>query len=176
MEEEDDKLQQDQHSLPPPSPGDSVLGLTGHFFPVSKKARRCNFQWICACLVAHLTPLQQHNIPHRTSQGRSSKPQLTCWLAPGAVGDHCWKKGVISLEGKFIWVQSADLSETIRKMNTFETWRPLSDLVDIKQRMLRLMCWQHNFPDKTHSKKWDVHTYIVLLYLESRSEEFGSHF
>lgn len=39
MEGEDDGLEQDQHSLPPPSPGDSLLGLTGHFFPVSKKSK-----------------------------------------------------------------------------------------------------------------------------------------
>lgn len=34
---------------------------------------------------------------------------------------------------------------------------------------------QHNFQGKNHSKKWDVHTYIVLLYLDSSHLKNLSH-
>lgn len=29
------------------------------------------------------------------------------------------------------------------------------------------MCRQYNFQDKNHSKKWDVLTYIVHIYVDS---------
>lgn len=124
MEGKDDGLQQDQHSLPPPSSGVSGDWLD-NFFLWAKKARRCYFLWICACLVTHVTPLQQHNIPHWPPQGRGSKLQHTCWLAPGAVSDQCLKEGVIVILLKFPWKRNSFESTQLIYLELAGTWTPL---------------------------------------------------
>lgn len=100
--------------------------LTGRFFFLwARKVRRCHFLWIYAYLVAHLTPLQQHNIPHWPPQGRGSKLQQTCWLPPGAVGDQCWKEGVIDILLKFPWKGNSFESTQLIYLELAGIWKPL---------------------------------------------------
>lgn len=96
-----------------------------NFLLWARKSRRCNFLWICACLVAHLTPLQQHNISHWPPQGRGSKLQHTCWLAPAAVGDPCWKEGVIVILLKFPWKGNSFESTQLIYLELPGIWIPL---------------------------------------------------